>query len=261
MTPGSGIAEHLALVAGGSGLLGGAVSVELARRGWLVGVHFFRGRERAEAVVTRMMGAGCDQAARRHPHSRGFVLGGDLTVRDEAERVVGEFETAAGGAPDVLVVATGVVRDAPLLRTREADWDAVVRANLLAPANVLRAAASRWETTGGGHAILLGSLAGLAGRAGGAAYSASKAALVGLARSVACELGAKGVRVNVVIPPFVTGGMGAAASEDFARRMRARSVLGRTGDAEEFAKFVADLAETRGVSAQVLCADSRVTWL
>ena len=259
--------KRLALVAGGSGFLGGAVATELARRGWFVGVHFFRGRERAEAVV---------QAIRAHCQRAGgeaCVLSGDLTVGDEAERVAAEFEKAAerllgtppGRPPELVVVATGVVRDAPLLRTSEADWDAVVAANLLAPVNVLRAAALKWQTTGGGHAILIGSYAGLVelggGRAGGAAYSASKAALVGLARSLARELGPAGVRVNVVIPPLVTQGMGTGASAEFIEEMRSRSVLGRTGDAEEFARFVADLAETEGVSGQVLGADSRIAGL
>lgn len=241
------MANRLALVAGGSGYLGGAVARELARRGWLVGVHCFRHRERAEAVVAE---------------GEAFVVAGDLTIAREAERVMAEFESAAGGPPGLVVAATGVVRDAPLLRLSERDWDAVVRVNLLAPANLLRAAAARWVTSGGGHAVLLGSYAGLVelggGRAGGAAYSASKAALVGLARSVARELGPAGVRVNVVIPPLVEEGMAEAASESFVREMRARSVMNRTGDAGEFARFVADLAETEGISGQVLHADTRI---
>ena len=277
--PGTGRQEgRLALVAGASGHLGGAVAVELARRGWRVGVHYHRGRRRAERVVTEMERARCTAEGAAGPQDPGeaLVLGGDLTVRAEAERVVAEFEGAAGAPPRVLVVATGVVRDAPLLRTSEPDWDEVLAANLTAPANILRAAASRWASkleegargvASGGHAILLGSYAALAGRAGGAAYSASKAALIGLARSVARELGPAergGVRVNVAIPPLVTGGdeagMGAAVPEEFAGEMRARSVTGRTGDAGDFARFVACLAESEGVSGQVLAADSRVTW-
>lgn len=234
------------LVAGGSGKLGGAIARELSGRGWTVGVHFNTRREAAEQVA-----ADCEG---------GFTLQADLRTRASADALVAEFETKAGAAPGLLVAATGIVRDAPLLRTSEADWDETVAVNLSGPAWLLRAAARRWRRRGtsGGQAILIGSYAGVAGRAGGAAYSASKAALTGLARSVARELGPKGVRVNVVVPPFVEEGMGGLASPAFVEEARRRSALGRTGSAEELARFVAALAETEGITGQVLHADSRI---
>jgi 3-oxoacyl-[acyl-carrier protein] reductase len=170
---------------------------------------------------------------------------------------VADFVETASAAPSLVVAAAGVTRDAPLLRTSETDWDEVIAVNLAGVAWLLRAAARRWRKTGG-HAILVGSYAGVTGRVGGAAYSASKAALSGLARSVARELGARGVRVNVVIPPFVEAGMGAGARGAFVEEMRRRSVLGRPGSAADFARFVAALADTEGVTGQVLHADGRI---
>jgi len=241
------VAEKACLVAGGSGRLGGAVAVELARRGWLVGVHCHARRAEAERVA-----AECGGGA--------FALGADLRSRPAADNLVAGFVERAGAAPGCLVVATGLARDAPLIAARESDWDETVAVNLSGLAWLLRAAAARWVEADppGGQAVLIGSNAGLAGREGGAAYGASKAALMGLMRSVARELGGRGVRVNVLIPPFIPEGMGLAASEAFRKKARRESVAGRTGSAEEFARFVADMAETRGVSGQVLAADTRI---
>ncbi len=237
------VPERLALVAGGSGHVGGAISRELARRGWTVGVHFNSNRASAERVA-----AACEGA---------FVLQADLRSRESADALVADFVKKAGEAPALVVAATGIVRDAPLLRSSEADWDETMAVNLTGPAWLLRAAADEMRESGG-HAILIGSYAGVAGREGGAAYSASKAALTGLARSAARELGPKGIRVNVVIPPFLDGGMGERASPAFVEEARGRSVMGKIGSAEELARFVADLAETEGVSGQVLHADGRI---
>jgi 3-oxoacyl-[acyl-carrier protein] reductase len=220
----------------------------MAWRGWDVGIHWRTVREAAESVAEDCVEAGV----------RAFVLQADLTSRAAADALLDEFESGSGAPPDALVCAYGIFRDAPFMRITEEDWDATMAANLSGPAWLVRAAAERWIAIGGGHAILVGSYAADAGRIGGAAYAASKAALAGLARSVSRELGASGVRVNVVIPPFMEQGMGAGAGDDFVSNARARSVLGRSGNADEFAKLVASLAETEGVSGQIVGLDSRI---
>ncbi len=242
------MAERTCLVAGGSGHVGGAIAREMAWRGWDVGVHWRSGAEQAGRVADECADAG----------ARAFVLGADLTSRTAADKLLEKFELEAGAPPDAVVCACGIFRDAPFLRVTENDWDDTMAVNLSGPAWLLRAAAARWAEGDGGHAILVGSYAAGAGRVGGAAYSASKAALVGLARSVARELGPEGVRVNVIVPPFIEQGMGAGAGPEFVSGARSRSVLGRSGTADEFAKLVAALAETEGVSGQVIHADSRI---
>jgi len=237
------VAERSCLVAGGSGHIGGAIAREMAWRGWDVGIHWRTVREAAQRVAEDC----ADSSA------RAFVLRADITSRAAADALLADFESRAGAPPDALVCACGIFRDAPFLRASEKDWDDTMAANLSGPTWLVRAAAERWAAIGGG-----GSHAARAGRMGGAAYAASKAALEGLARSVSRELGPAGVRVNVVIPPFIEQGMGARAGSDFVSSARTRSVLGRSGKADEFARLVAALAEAEGVSGQIVNLDSRI---
>jgi len=235
------------LVAGGSGALGGAIARAAARRGYVVGVHYYRHRERANETASACAAAG----------GRAVVVQGDLRLRNEARRVLEDFEDACGGVPRAVVCAVGGAKDEPVLRTSEDSFTSSVELNLTAPTWLLQAACNRWAECGG-HAVVLGSFAGSVGRTGGAAYAAGKAGLVGLMRSVAREFGWRGVRVNIVVPPFVRQGMGAAASDEFVRAETSRSLLGRTGDAESFAAFVMDVVAAKGITGQVISGDSRI---
>jgi 3-oxoacyl-[acyl-carrier protein] reductase len=144
-----------------------------------------------------------------------------------------------------------------LVRTSEASWDETLAVNLSSCAWLIQVAAADWGREGRGHAVLVGSHAGMAGRAGGAAYAASKAALVGLARCVARELGPQGILANVVVPPVMLGGMAGSASASFVQGALGASVAGRAGSAEECAMAICDLLGRTETSGQVLAFDSR----
>jgi 3-oxoacyl-[acyl-carrier protein] reductase len=237
------------LITGGSGTLGGAIALALASRGRIVGIQYRARRDAAERIVEEARARG----------ATAFALQADLGTRTSALRLVDEFAERAGAPPAELVAAQGIVHDEPMLRTPEASWDKIIDVNLTGAAWLLQAVCSRWaEASCGGHALFLGSHAAEAGRAGAAAYAASKAALVGLVRSVARELGATGVRANVIVPPFVEDGMGASASTAFVADAVRASLTGSTGSAEDFARFVADMMDCPGISGQVLVADTRI---
>lgn len=253
---GSGTASsRTALVAGGSGAIGSRIAPELARRGWVVGVHYFTGKERAEEVVRECLDAGVRRAG-GGPAAAAF--GADLRRPEGAARLLDEFEAALGGPPGLAVFAVGASRDGPLVRMSEGDWDEQLALNLSACAWFVREAARRMlGAPGSGQMVLIGSYAGLRGRARGAAYSAAKAGLVGLARAAAAELGPEGVRVNVVVPGVAADGMAGGIAPAFLEEARRRSVLGSLGSADELARLVAELAGTQRVSGQVITFDSR----
>lgn len=234
--------KRAALVTGASGALGGAVARELAERGYAIGLAFHRNREAAERLADEIEDA--------------HLLGADLAQRGAAWDVVRDFLRRFERL-SVLVHCAGVAHEETLLRTREEDWDRVQAVNLDAAFRLLRAA-GRPLCEEAGCAVLVSSHAGARGAAGASAYAAAKAALTGLARSVAAEWGESGARVHVVLPGFLpTSAMGRSASDAFARRAAAESLLGRTGEVRRAARFIADLPALRPASGQVYALDSR----
>jgi len=171
-----------------------------------------------------------------------------------------EMADAAGhlrqlwGRADVLVNNAGITRDALLVRQREEDWDAVLRVNLSGAFHAIRAFVPLMQE--GGHIVNVSSYSGLKGKEGQAAYSASKAALLGLTRTAAIELGPSGVCVNAVLPGYLPVGMGPRALHA-AEAAAHDSFLGSLSDPAEAAGFICNLTRMRGVTGQVLCLDSR----
>lgn len=159
------------------------------------------------------------------------------------------------GRADVLVNNAGITRDALLVRQREDDWDAVMRVNLGGVFHALRAFVPLM--LGGGHVVNVSSYSGLKGKEGQAAYSASKAALLGLTKTAAIELAPSGVCVNAVLPGYLPVGMGQRAAQAAAGAEH-DSLLHRLSDPSEAALFVSNLTRMQGVTGQIFCLDSRI---
>jgi 3-oxoacyl-[acyl-carrier protein] reductase len=160
------------------------------------------------------------------------------------------------GRLDVLINNAGISRDALLVRLDEADWDQVLKVNLRGCLNTARAFVPLLEAAGGGHIINISSRSGLSGRAGQAAYSASKAALLGLTLSLAAELGPLDIRVNALLPGYMPTGMG-KRNEKAMERARKESMLKRLSEPSEAASFVLWLAGTENITGQIFTLDSR----
>ncbi|HEY3215846.1 MAG TPA: SDR family NAD(P)-dependent oxidoreductase [Candidatus Eisenbacteria bacterium] len=179
-------------------------------------------------------------------------------VRDHARaEAVVEDLVERFGRLDYLVLNAGITRDRVSWKMSEAEWDDVIAVNLKGAFNYVRAAVPRLRTQGAGRVVFVSSINGLRGKFGQANYAASKAGLIGYARSLALELGTSGITVNVVAPGMIrtrmTDGLPAAVRE----RAQAETLLGRLGEPEDVAEAVDFLCrdESRHVTGTVLRVD------
>ncbi len=171
-----------------------------------------------------------------------FPIRCDVTSAADVDAAFGAVEEHYGGNVEVLVSNAGITRDLLLLRMKEDDFTEVVDANLTAAYRVCKRAAQGMLRARRGRIVLMSSVVGLLGSAGQANYAASKAGLVGLARSLARELGSRSITVNVVAPGPVATDMTAALGEDRLAELSAAVPLGRMAEPDEIAGVVAFLA-------------------
>lgn len=207
------------LVTGGNRGIGLAVARAFAEAGDKVAVTY-----RSGEPPGGLLGARCDVT--------------DATTVDAA---YGEIE-AAHGPVEVLVANAGVTRDQLLLRMSEEDFTTVIDTNLTGAYRAARRAARGMLRLKRGRMIFISSVVGMTGGAGQANYAASKAGLIGLARSLARELGSRGITANVVAPGFVDTDMTAALGDERKTEILAQVPLGRYASADEVAKVVLFLA-------------------
>ncbi len=166
----------------------------------------------------------------------------DVTDAEQVDAAFTAVEEHFGEAVEVLVSNAGITRDGLLLRMSEDDFASVVDANLTAAYRVVKRAARGMLKARRGRIVLMASVVGLLGSAGQANYAASKAGLVGFARSLARELGSRSITVNVVAPGAVATDMTAALGEDRLAELAAATPLGRVAEPEEIAATVEFLA-------------------
>jgi 3-oxoacyl-[acyl-carrier protein] reductase len=180
----------------------------------------------------------------------------DVTDADSVEAAFTEVESRQGPV-EVLVANAGITRDTLLLRMTEDDFTSVVDTNLAGAFRVAKRAAKGMLRRRQGRIVLLSSVVGLMGSPGQVNYAASKAGLVGMARSMARELGSRGITANVVAPGFVETDMTAALPEETQQEYRSRIPLGRFCTPEEVAGVVRWLAgdEAAYVTGAVIPVD------
>jgi 3-oxoacyl-[acyl-carrier protein] reductase len=157
----------------------------------------------------------------------------------------------------VVINNAGITKDALLLRQSEEDWDSIIRTNLKGCFNIIKTMAPIMVKSGGGHIVNISSRSGVRGKAGQAAYSASKAALLGLTFTSAAELAADNIRVNAVLPGYMMTDMGVKAGKA-AAEAKGESVLKKLSGAAEIAGLIVSLLKTENVTGQVFSLDSRI---
>ncbi len=161
------------------------------------------------------------------------------------------------GPPTLGAHCAGITRDAMLWKLQPADWEAVLRVNLSGAWHLVRALVPHLRAQKGGSVVLVGSINGARGKIGQSAYAASKAGVVGLAKTAARELGKFGVRVNVVAPGFVDTPMTAPLAPEFRDKAVAETALGRVATTDDIAGAVGFLLSdaARHVTGHVLNVD------
>ena len=216
-----------ALVTGASGSIGGGIARALHRQGATVGVSGTR-REALDALAT---GLG----------SRVHVLPCDLSNSEEVEALVPAAE-AAMERVDILVNNAGLNRDALFVRLKDEDWDKVLAVDLTAAFRLSRAAVYPMMRRRGGRIINITSVVGVTGNAGQANYTAAKAGLIGMSKSLAQEVASRNVTVNCVAPGFVKSAMTDALNEKLREAILEKVPAKRLGTAEDIAAAVVYLA-------------------
>ncbi len=221
----------VALVTGGSRGIGRACAVALAGAGHAVAVNYSSNADAASEVVSAIQATG----------GTAIAVGGDV---GNAEAVASVFEqvTTDLGPVDILVNNAGITRDGLLLRMSTDDWDQVIETNLRSVYLCTKTALRPMIRNKWGRIISISSVAGIAGNPGQANYAASKAGVIGFTKSIAKEVGARGITANVVAPGFIATDMTDALGEDAMQAATESIAVGRLGVPGDVAGAVLFLA-------------------
>ncbi|CAN5265290.1 MAG: 3-oxoacyl-[acyl-carrier-protein] reductase [Acidimicrobiia bacterium] len=222
--------SRVALVTGGSRGIGRAIAKTLAADGHRVAVNYASNATAADEVVAEIAAAGGEAVA-----VRGDVASSD-SVTDLFTQVAARF-----GPVEILVNNAGITRDHLMMRMSEESWDEVIATNLTSNFLCSKAALRSMVRRRWGRIICISSAAGIHGNPGQTNYAAAKAGIIGLAKSLAKEVGSRGITVNVVAPGFIRTDLTAALGE-MAEAQTGRIALGRLGGPEEIASAVGYLA-------------------
>ena len=186
------------------------------------------------------------------------AISGDVSDNADAKRMVDEAVEALGSV-DILVNNAGITKDGMALRMTEEDFDAVLKINLTGTFNMTQAVLKPMTKAREGAIINLSSVVGLIGNAGQANYAASKAGVIGFSKSIAREVAARNVRVNVIAPGFIESDMTAVLSDKIKDAMMGQIPMKRFGQAEEVAEVAVFLAKQEYLTGQVLAIDGGLT--
>lgn len=217
----------VALVTGGSRGIGRATAMMLAKQGAYVVVNYVRGEEEARRVVREIEESG----------GKAEALAFDVANMQATEEAIVALAKRLGRL-DILVANAGIAIDGLVVRVKEEEIDRVLSVNVKGAIACARGALKTMMRARTGRIVFLSSIVGEMGNGGQAVYSASKAAIIGLTKTLAREYASRNVTVNVVTPGFIDTDMTSAMTEDARKGMLSTIPLGRTGKPEDIASAI-----------------------
>ena len=231
-----------ALITGGSRGIGKACAIELAKNGFNIAITFVGNEEAANQTINELTSLGVKAKSYK------FDISDKTACAEAVEKVVAEFERI-----DVLVNNAGITRDGLFIRMNDENWEAVINTNLNSAFYMTQPVSKIMMKQREGCIINMSSIVGVAGNAGQANYSAAKAGLIGLTKSLSKELGSRNIRVNAIAPGFVKTDMTKGLDEE---KITGIIPLRRLGEPEDIAKTVKFLAcDTTYITGQVIGVD------
>ena len=236
----------LAIVTGGSRGIGAAIAEKLAQDGFDVLINCASSVEKAEAVAEKCRAHGV----------HAYVKKWDVADYDACSTALKEIKEEIG-VPFVLVNNAGITRDGLMVRMKEDQFDDVIRTNLKGAFNMLSLCGAMMMRAKQGRIINITSVSAFTGNYGQINYTAAKAGMVGMTKTAAKELGARGITVNAVAPGWIATEMSDKVPEDIRENAKKQIALGRFGKPEEIAGVVAFLASDAAsyISGQTIIAD------
>ncbi len=235
-----------AIVTGASRGIGRAIAIDLAARGASVVVNYNSSAAAAQEVVDAITAVG----------GRAIAVRGDVSKAEDASALI-KAAIDTYGRLDILVNNAGTTRDTLLMTMKEDDWNIVMDTDLKSVFNCSKAAVRPMIRQRGGRIINISSVVGLAGQAGQANYAAAKAGVIGFTRSLAREVGSRGITVNAVAPGFIPTALTNVLTDEQKEATIKMTPLGRFGKPEEVAYAVSFLAsdEAAFITGIVLTVD------
>lgn len=232
-----------ALVTGATRGIGRAIALKFAAEGADVAFTYRSQHEAAQSLVDEIQAMGVKAKAYQS----------DAASFEDAHKVTDDVK-ATFGRIDILVNNAGITKDALMMRMGEAQWDAVIDTNLKSAYNFIHACTPVMARQRSGSIICMTSVVGMSGNAGQCNYAASKAGLIGLTKSIAKEMGSRGIRANCIAPGFISTDMTSAIPEEMRKEWEKQIPLRRGGTPEDVANVAVFLAGDMSsyVTGQVL---------